>query len=157
MTFKQFIRLPTVGLITAFLAMLVITPVCTANADTSQEFGDYTVHFNAFNSDVLQPAMAEAYGIVRSKNRGMMTISILKKGPEGTTTPVRASVTATASNLTGQFRQFNIREINDSNSIYYISVFHVAHEEMLDFTLQILPEGETKTHTVTFRQQFYTH
>jgi hypothetical protein len=101
--------------------------------------------------------MAEAYGIVRSKNRGMLTISIIKKekgSPTGKA--VRAAVTASASNLTGQFRTFDVREIDDGNSIYYMSEFHVAHEEMLDFVLQILPEGETKVLTVRFRQQFFT-
>ena len=68
--------------------------------------------------------------------------------------PVRAAITASASNLTGQFRKFDIREIDEGSSIYYMSVFHVAHEEMLDFVLQIHPEGDTQSHTVKFRQKF---
>ena len=86
----------------------------------------------------------------------MLTISIIKKGEGPTGKAVRAAVTASASNLTGQFRTFNVREIEDGDSIYYMSVFHVAHEEMLDFVLQVLPEGETKVFTVRFRQQFFT-
>ena len=70
--------------------------------------------------------------------------------------PVRANITASASNLTGQFRTFKMREVDEGNSIYYLSEFHVAHEEMLTFSLQILPEGSTKTLTVEFRQKFYT-
>lgn len=118
-------------------------------------FGAYTVYYNAFNTDTLQPKMAAAYNIVRSKNRGMMTISVMKK-VNSKNQPVRANITASASNLTGQFRTFKVREVDEGSSIYYLSEFHVAHEEMLNFTLQILPEGSNQTLTVNFRQKFYT-
>ena len=144
------------GLLTVLVSLSIFVYAGNVSAETSQTFGDYTVHYNAFNSDVLQPSMAEAYGIVRSKNRGMLTITIIKKGSAPKGTPVRAKVTASASNLTGQFRKFKIREIDEKISIYYMSVFHVAHEEMLDFVLNVLPEGETQAYTVKFRQKFYT-
>jgi len=127
-----------------------------AQAGAPVTFGAYTLHYNAFGSDTLQPAMAEAYDIVRSKNRGMVVISITEKAERPAGKPVRANVTLSASNLTGQFRKFKVREIDDGNSIYYISEFHVAHEEMLDFNLQVMPEGATTSHTVKFRQKFYT-
>lgn len=124
-------------------------------AGEPQVFGDYTVHYNAFNTDTLQPGMAATYDIVRSKNRGMVTISVLKKTGSGNK-PVRVKVSISASNLTGQFRTFKVREVNESNAVYYLSEFHVAHEEMLDFTLQILPEGSSRPMTVSFRQKFFT-
>lgn len=126
-----------------------------AQAGEPQVFGDYTVHYNAFNTDTLQPKMAAAYNIVRSKNRGMMTVSVLKKSDSGSK-PVRANITASASNLTGQFRTFKVREVDEGDSIYYLSEFHVAHEEVLNFTLQILPEGSSQPMSVSFRQKFYT-
>ena len=154
--FKTTVKTTLRGLLTILVCLSGFIHTIDVNAATSQTFGNYTVHYNAFNSDVLQPSMAEAYGIVRSKNRGMLSITIIKKGSEPTGTPVRAQVTASASNLTGQFRKFKIREIDEKNSVYYLSAFHVAHEEMLDFVLHILPEGETRAYTVKFRQQFYT-
>lgn len=126
-----------------------------SQAGEPQVFGDYTVHYNAFNTDTLQPKMAAAYNIVRSKNRGMMTVSIMKKTDSGDV-PVRANISVSASNLTGQFRTFKVREVDEGDSIYYISEFHVAHEEMLNFSLHILPEGSTQPMTVTFRQKFFT-
>ena len=142
-----------INLVAAFL--LAIT--CNfAAAGKPVVFGEYTVHYNAFNTDTLQPAMAEAYDIVRSKNRGMITVSVMKKDASSIDKPIRANIAASASNLTGQFRKFKVREVDEGNSIYYLSEFHVAHEEMLDFALQILPEGSTKSFTVEFRQKFYT-
>lgn len=126
-----------------------------SQANKPQVFGDYTVHYNAFNTDTLQPEMAAAYNIVRSKNRGMMTISIVKK-IDSKSQPIRANVSASASNLTGQFRTFKMREVDEGNSIYYLSEFHVADEEILNFTLQIFPEGNGQSMTVKFRQKFFT-
>ena len=140
-----------------FLALLAVGVINNlAVAGEPQVFGDYTVHYNAFNTDTLQPAMAEAYNIVRSKNRGMITISVMKKDESAMAKPARANITASASNLTGQFRKFKVREVDEGDSIYYLSEFHVAHEEILNFILQILPEGSTKPLTVEFRQKFYT-
>jgi len=126
-----------------------------SQAGEPQVFGVYTVHYNAFNTDTLQPEMAAAYNIVRSKNRGMVTISILKKTDSGNE-PVHASITINASNLTGQFRTLKVREVDENNAVYYLSEFHVAHEEMLHFTLQILPEASSQPITVSFRQKFFT-
>lgn len=142
--------------LSVFVAILLMLLAGVAQAGKPETFGDYTIHYNAFNTDTLQPSMAEAYNIVRSKNRGMVTISVIKKDLVPAGKPVRAHILLSASNLTGQFRQFSVREINEENSIYYISEFHVGHEEMLDFTLQVTPEGETQAYTVKFRQQFYT-
>jgi Domain of unknown function (DUF4426) len=147
-----------ITLIKRMFAAMTLTVCGFASAGEPLSFGEYTVHYNAFNTDTLQPAMADAYNIVRSKNRGMITISVMKKnadkGPMGT--PVRANVTASASNLTGQFREFTVREVDEGNSIYYLSEFHVAHEEILNFMIQVLPEGGVKPFTVEFRQKFYT-
>jgi len=123
----------------------------------SKTFGDYTIHFNAFTSDSLQPAMAKAYGITRSKNRGLVSISILKKSLAPLGKPVKASVSAEANNLTGQWKKIPIREINDGGAIYYISEFRVAHKEVLTFKISATPEGTSKPLNVKFQQQFYTH
>lgn len=127
-----------------------------AATQTLQEFGDYSVHYNAFTSDTLQPAMAKAYGITRSKNRALLSISILKKSLSPLGTPVKAKLDAQANNLTGQWKKIDIREINDTNSVYYISEFRVAHEEVLNFTIDIIPEGSTEPLVLKFQQQFFT-
>lgn len=146
----------TQSLFSGFIFALTFLVAGAVSAGSPQTFGDYTVHYNAFTSDTLQPSVAEAYHITRSKNRAMFTVSVMKKSADANGTPVRANILASASNLTGQFRKFDVREINEDNVVYYISVFHVAHEEMLDFVLQIHPEGATQPFTLKFRQQFYT-
>jgi hypothetical protein len=137
--------------------LLVIFSVSPATwAGTSQSFGDYTIYYSAFTSDTLQPAIAKTYGITRSKNLGLLSVSIVKKSLSPLGTPVKAAVKAEATNLTGQLKTVDIREVEDSGAVYYLSEIYVSHKEVLDFTLYVTPEGESSPFVVKFRQQFYT-
>jgi hypothetical protein len=71
--------------------------------------------------------------------------------------PVKAHVKAEATNLTGQLKTVDVREVDDGNGIYYLSEIYVTHKEVLDFKLTITPEGESKPFVVKFRQQFFTN
>ena len=67
-----------------------------------------------------------------------------------------ADVTVSASNLTGQLKSVDTREIREAQAIYYIGEVGVANRETLIFDISVKPEGETAPFTVRFRQQFYT-
>ena len=123
---------------------------------TSQDFGAYVVHFNALPTDELTPEVAGTYGIVRSKNRAMLNVSILKKNETGLATPVAGTVTASATNLSGQFKRANIREIREGEAIYYIAELPVAHTETLTFNIEALAENEPEPFSIRFQKQFYS-
>lgn len=125
-------------------------------ADTSKQFGDYTIHYSAFTSDSLQPAVAKSYGITRSKNRGLLSVSVVKKSLSPLGTPVKAKVSAEATNLTGQLKTIEIREVDEGTAVYYLSEFYVTHQEVLDFTVYVQPDDQKSPFMVKFRQQFYT-
>ena len=69
---------------------------------TSVDIGDYIVHFSAQSTDQLPPEVARAYNIVRSKNRAMLNVSVLR---ESNNSPVPAVVTVKTVNLTGQLKR----------------------------------------------------
>ena len=139
---------------TCLLVLLLALPGWVS-AEQSMTFGEYTVHYNAFTSDLLQAEVAKRYGISRSKGKGVINISVLKKTEAGTV-PVKAVVSATAANLSAQLRTINLREITEKDSVYYIGEFAVNNEETLKFTLQVTPEGGKEPYTATFDQQFFT-
>jgi len=120
---------------------------------TSVDIGDHIVHFNAQSTDQLSPDVARAYGIVRSKNRAMLTVSVLK---EGTTTVVPAEVTVRTVNLAGQLKNVTMRKIQEQEAFYYIGETAVANREMLIFNISITPEGATEASDVRFTREFYT-
>lgn len=128
-----------------------------ALAQQSQDFGDYVVHYNALNTNMLPPQVAQAYGITRSSSRALLNVTILKKVMNNPGTPVDAKVSATGVNLTGQLRELEIREIRDpEGAIYYIGELPVHNLETYQFTINIAIEGEPEPLVVRFRQQFYT-
>ena len=125
-------------------------------AENSKNFGDYVVHFNAFRSDTLTPEIAKAYQLTRRNNRMVVNITVQKRAKDGKTTAVKAAVSGFASNLTGQVKNLEFREINDGDAIYYLAQAQISHQETLKFDIKATPAGETITGNVKFSQQFFT-
>jgi hypothetical protein len=138
------------------LALVLLAMGLAAQAEQSQDFGQYVVHYSAIPSDSLLPEVARQYGITRSKNRALLTITVLKKVMNTAGTPVEAKVSGTVTNLSQQLRTLDLRQIRDGNAIYYLSEFPIANREVLDFNLQVMPKGENNAFTVKFRQEFFT-
>lgn len=142
--------LKTLGLLAALLPF-------SANAQQAQHFNDYTIHYNALNSSLISPEVAKTYGIRRSDSRALINISVLKNIENQNPVAVKAAVTANGRNLTGQTRAIEMREIAEGgDAIYYIGELSVRNMETFDFTVEVTPEGQSKTFNVKFRQQFYT-
>jgi hypothetical protein len=125
-----------------------------AFAENSQVIGDYVVHYNALSTESLPPSVAKAYGITRSKNRGLLNISVLKKG--GSFTGVEADIDVSATNLTGQLRDIELHKIQEQNAVYYISEFSVADQETLDFAIKVTTP-DNQTGNIKLRQQFFAN
>ena len=71
---------------------------------TFVEWDDYVIHFNAFTTDQLAADVASKYGIVRSKSRAMLNVTVLQKQPDGKNRAVKAKVAVQASNLANQVK-----------------------------------------------------
>jgi hypothetical protein len=139
----------------SLLVLVLMAPA--AQAQQSQDFGNYVVHYNAFNAHLITPEVARAYGIQRSSSRAVLNITVLKKVMDTPGTPVRADVAAKAINLTGQRREIALREVEETGgAIYYLGEFPVHNMETWRFEVAVAIEGETDPLQVRFTQQFYT-
>ena len=127
-----------------------------ASAEQSKDFGDYTIHYSAFTTDMLSADVASGYNITRSKNRAILNVSVLKKVMDTSIKPVRAQIQASATNLSAQLKTFDVRELNDQGAIYYIAEIPVNHRETLKFEIAVTPDGEQNTYRFSFSQQFFT-
>lgn len=136
--------------------VLLASAPLSATAEQAKVFGDYTVHYSAFSTDILTPEVARSYQIQRSKNRALLNVSVLKKLMGTTGQPVKAQVKATATNLSSQLRELDVRELEEHGAVYYIAQTTVANEETLRYDISITPEGETAPFTFSFDQQFFT-
>ena len=122
---------------------------------TFAEVGDFVVHYSTQMTDQLTPEIAKAYGIVRSNNRVMLNISVVRKS-DGVSVP--AEVQVKTVNLTGQLKSLTMQrhdEPGEPPAIYYIGETTVANQETLKFEVRVKPEGSSTASDVVFNRQFY--
>ena len=120
---------------------------------TSENIGEHVVHFSAQTTDQLPPEVARAYNIVRSKNRAMLNVSVLRASDN---VAVAADVAVKAVNLTGQLKSITMRQIDEQDAIYYIGEVAVANRETLIFDISVMPQGVATSSEVRFKRQFFT-
>lgn len=124
-------------------------PAGASNAD----IGDHVVHFSAMSTDQLTPEVARAFNIVRSKNRAMLTVSVLGKSDQKA---VAATVGVGVVNLTGQLKNISMRKIDEGDAIYYIGEVAVANRETLVFDISVMPDGADRVSELRFKREFFT-
>ena len=119
-----------------------------AAAERKQSFGDLDVHYSVFNSSFIQPDIASAAGLVRSKTQGVVNIAVLKAGKAST-----AQVSGTVKNLLGQSSALTFRQVTESGAIYYLAQFPFSSREILSFTLDVRQGDDA--HRITFNQEMF--
>ncbi len=128
-------------------------PTAEPAGESMKDIGEHVVHFSAQSTDALPPEVARAYNIVRSKNRAMLTVSVLRESDNGS---VPAVVAVKTVNLTGQLKNVAMREIEEQNAVYYIVETPVANRETLIFDISVTPEGASGPSELRFKREFFT-
>jgi len=141
--------------LTTLLLGWILTLSFSALAENSTPIPGYTIHHNAIATAILTPEIASSYGIIRSKYRGLLNISIIKTVPGTTGTPVTADVTARWRNLIGRNQGISLRKITEGEAIYYIGEFPIVDGEKLHFNLQVKPIDQQNTYKAQLSQEFY--
>ncbi len=124
-------------------------------AENSTKADGYTLHHNAFTSDTLSPEVTKQYDLVRSKYRGLINISVIKDKAGTTGTPVSAKISAKSTNLMGQIRNIDLKEVIEGDAIYYLGQFPIVNQETLHFTITATPKEHTRPIKATLSQQFF--
>ncbi|KTC63051.1 homoserine acetyltransferase, partial [Pseudomonas fluorescens ABAC62] len=107
-----------------------------------------TVHYNTFTSSFLQPETAQAAGIVRSKEKGLINVTVIKG-----VTPVAAQVTGTIKDLGGKSEILTFKQINEKGGISYLAPYSVTQREYKTFTINVETGG--KAHGFQFNQELF--
>ncbi|MDH5611021.1 MAG: DUF4426 domain-containing protein [Gammaproteobacteria bacterium] len=128
----------------------------SAYAESSMEFGDYVIHYNAFRSDTLTPEIAKSYNLTRRNNRVIVNIAVLKKVLNTTGKPTAAEVSGHVSNLTGQMKNVEFHQVKEDTAIYYLAEVQFTEGEFLKFEIKVTPEGETEAARLKFDKRFST-
>jgi hypothetical protein len=138
------------------LALFVLTACLSVTAmaadaikgERKETFGDVTVHYNTFNSTFLTPDIAKAAGLTRSKNQGVINVSVLKDGK-----PLTAEVSGSVKDLTSQTVPLKFKQITEQGAIYYIAQFPVDQQEVRTFDIKV--QNGDKINTINFNQELF--
>ena len=123
----------------------------------SENFGEYTVYYQAVNSTFVTPEIAEQYGIVRSDRRAFLNFSVVKSEDDGTTRAVPASISGGKRNLLGQIGNIGFREIREATALYYIGEFEFSNAEMVRFSVDVQPEHSGPSHEIRWEARMYNN
>ncbi|VVP28446.1 DUF4426 domain-containing protein [Pseudomonas fluorescens] len=116
--------------------------------ERKEVFGDVTVHYNTFNSTFLTPDIAKAAELIRSKNQGVINVSVIKDGK-----PLVANVTGTVKDLTSKSVPLNFRQVTEQGAIYYIAQYPVDQQETRTFEIKV--QSGDKINTINFNQELF--
>lgn len=123
----------------------------------SEDFGDYSIHYQAVNSTFINADIARQYGIVRSDRRAFLNISVLKNQEDGSSSPVPAVVEGGKRNLLGQAGNIDFREIREGQAIYYIGEFDYSNAEIVRFRLEVTPEDSSSSYDISWETRMYNN
>ena len=138
----------------AVLALIVLAFGQTrASASEYLNLGEHTIYATALSSMLIPPEVAQIHGIVRSTQRIVVNVTVLKADQ-----PTTASVSGTSTNLLGQQLDLDFTEIQERTAIYYLASIITNAKDMSRFHLYILPEGAREAGAIRFERSYYpTH
>jgi len=131
---------------------LALTWALPSYAEQAIHSQKYDIHYNAFNTMIVTPDVAQTYGFTRARNRALLNVSVIDKV---TRKPLPAVVTGTRTNIIGQVLPLEFQQIKEQNAIYYIAQLRFTEEEMWRFELKIQPDLNAKAIPLKFSQTFY--
>ena len=120
----------------------------TIDANRKKDFGDITVHYNTFTSSFLPAETAQKVGVVRSKEKGLINVTVIKG-----VSPVAAQVTGTVKDLGGKSEILTFKQIEEKNGISYLAPYSVTQREYKTFTINVETGG--KAHGFQFNQELF--
>lgn len=141
--------MPVATRFAALLFCLLLMPL-SALAERMERFNDYEIHFNAMPTTRLQPEVAQAYDLQRSRVQGLVMVTVIQDG-----SPVAASVRGNAYTDSGQQRDINFRQVREGDAVYNLGTYRIGNLETLRFELSVRPEMGDRAHALGFRERFF--
>lgn len=130
--------------------LLCLFLAAPAFAEQVQRLGDVQVHYSVYNSSFLQPNIAQAVGVVRSKNQGV--INIVPQDANGK--PVDAIVSGSAKNLLGQEIPLTFKRVVEEGAVYHLAQFTIDSHDTLTFSITV-KAGKEAPQSFDFIQEVY--
>lgn len=131
------------------MLFMLLLPL-SASAEQKKTMGNWDVHYIVLNTTFLEPKVAKAYNLVRSKNNALVNISVLDRRSKAAQSVV---MTGYAANLLGRKTALEFRKIQEGESIYYLAVLPFDDEELYRFDIKIIAGKNNQR--LKFQQKLY--
>ncbi|QDE30473.1 DUF4426 domain-containing protein [Shewanella polaris] len=149
----QSLRLSRSVLQILLLCLITVTHIGFANAEQKHQVGNFDIHYMALNSTFITPEIAKKYGIVRSRYKGLVNITVLNTNLEGHPA-VPVEISGIANNLLDARINLDFKEIREGKSIYYIAEIPYRDDQDVNFTIAIKNGNQLNT-SLKFKHKFY--
>lgn len=136
-----------------FALVLLYSTWCLAETSSqgSQQFGNYEIHYSILPSSFIQPEVAAAAGVKRSKYESLINISVTRHGEYG---GLPTQLSGTVTNLMQQQKVLQFNEINEQSVVYYLAPVRVASEEVVHFEV-VAQLADSEPFTLKFSTKLY--
>ncbi|GHD35133.1 DUF4426 domain-containing protein [Parahalioglobus pacificus] len=136
------------------LLLITLSILCvTAQAQQSERFGPYELHYSVVNSTFVDPKVAAQYGITRGKQRAFLNLAVREHVGDITEPRAMKIEGRTWDLIQNQFLDF--MEVREGEAIYYIGEFKFINEEWRFFEFDFAPEGSERSYSFKFQHQLY--
>lgn len=140
----------------ALLLLLALVPIA-AQAQLSERFGPYELHYSVVNTTFLDPTVAAQYDIARGKRRAILNLSLREHLDDGSTVAREMVLDGRSWDLTQQQINFDFQEVREGPAIYYIGQFKFLNREWRFFNTTFRAAGSTQEFDFEFKHQMYTN
>lgn len=114
-----------------------------------RQLDDYTVIYSVVRSDTLPEETARRHRLPANTNAALLNVTVQRDGMN-----VEAAIDASATNLARQRREIDMHETVANNLVSYVGVVEIADREVLDFIVDLRPEGAEQSYRIEFRETF---
>lgn len=125
----------------------------SAQGDAIARVGDVSVRASPVQTSMLEPAIAQQYGITRDDNTILLLVAV-RHGPELNERSLPAIITASATDLRGNKQGIAMREVRTGELLDYIGTVQTALPETLRFDVKAVRDGKAVA-TLQFNREFY--
>ena len=116
------------------IGFITLSLIGSVNAENMKKMDNINVHYIAIGSTFLTPEIAKAYGIERSRYKGLINISVLDNTQKGN--PAKTVfINGKARNDVGQIKSLDFTEVKEGDAVYYLAQVSYTNEETIHFDI----------------------
>jgi hypothetical protein len=139
--------------------LLLLWALCLVSTGTqaqlSERFGNYELHYSVVNTTFIEPEVAAQYGLARGSRRAIINLSLREHLDDGSTEAREMTLTGLSRDLTQQQVDFDFIEVREGPAIYYIGEFKFINREWRFFEVSFSPKDSEESFSFEFKRQMY--